>query len=653
MKKNNLVHLLAPIKIGQLEIANRLVLPPMGSGLGNKGMVSDATLAYWRRRTQSGAGLYITEITEVTPAGAVSPRCLAVWDDEFIPGLKKMADIVHAQNRKIAMQLHHCGRESMYQMTNKTCIAPSAIPSHVYGFMGTPREMTLAEIEETISAFGAAAVRAREAGFDMVELHGAHGYLLMQFLSAFSNQRTDQYGGDFRGRARFMLECVKEVRKRVGSDFPISLRVSGEELIKGGYTIDDLVTIVPDLVAAGSDLLHVSFGTHGSPEISIGPPMSSAPAEYEQGFKADLARRIKEVAHIPVVAVGRFTDPLVMDEVISRGDADMVAVGRQHLADADFLKNAIAGRQDETIICLGCNQGCIEGEALEGKTIHCAINPETGEELNYPGKASGPGKNVWVIGGGPAGLTAAFEAVRLGHKVTLFEREPSVGGNVRFAAMAPHKDVYQTWIDTLALKCRKSGVDIRLKTKVTEAMIESGNPDAVILASGADKATCPVEGISDAIVCDAWQVLNGEVVPGKRVAIIGAGLIGMETADFLVDKGTKDITIIEKLPGSPVIPFASHAVMMCRRFQTARVLFVFNASVEKIEENKVLYSVEGKPLKIENLDQIIVAVGVTPRQELKAFLEKKGINHSIVGDAKTTRRIIEATSEGAQAAWKI
>ncbi len=419
-----LQHLLEPIKIGALELSNRLVMPPMGTGLGDTGgIVSKANLAYIKRRAQSGAGLIVTEITAVHPAGQVSPHALGAWDDKFIPGLSQLAATVHGQGAKVALQLHHSGRESYLLQKKNLALGPSAIPSYIFGFLGSPREMTLEEIQEAIAAFGAAALRAKAAGFDAVELHGAHGYLLMQFLSGMSNQRRDKYGGDFKDRARFMLACIREVRKQVGPDFPVSLRISGEEGIKGGYSVNDMQTIIPDLVAAGADIIHVSFGTHGNMDVNLNSPNPSAPVEFAPGFNAHLARKIKEVATVPVISVGRYTDPFLMDEVIARGDADMIAVGRQHLADPDFLKNAISGRSEDTMECLACNQGCIERLTLEQQPIRCAINPETGQELIRP---EGPAKikrNVWVIGAGPAGLTAAFEAARLGHQVTLYERE--------------------------------------------------------------------------------------------------------------------------------------------------------------------------------------------------------------------------------------
>lgn len=649
-----LEHLLLPIKVRSLEIPNRVVMPPMGTALGNAdSTVSEANLAYIKRRAEGGAGLIITEITEVHPLGSAGPRCIAVWDDKFIPGLAKLADVVHAQGSKIAMQLHHTGRENYLLQRKKKAIGPSAIPSYIFGFLGAPLEMTLEDIEETIAAFGSAAVRARKAGFDAVELHGAHGYLLMQFLSANSNQRTDKYGGDFRGRSRFMIECLEEARKQVGPDFPISIRISGEECIKNGYTIADMQTIIPDFVSAGADMINVSFGTHGSPEVNIDTPNPSAPIEYDPGFKAHLARKIKEVTNVPVISVGRYVDPYAMDDVIARGDADLVAVARQHLADPDFLKNVREGHPEDTLECLACNQGCIERLALEVLPIRCAINPQTGQELIYPAGPAAVIRNVWVVGGGPGGLTAAFEAARLGHKVTLFEQEKETGGNVRYAAKAPHKEVYGRYIKTLTANCKKKGVNIKTSTEVTEAMIEAGKPDAVILAIGAGKSTCPAEGINASVVCDAWQIMDGDVKPKDHVVIIGGGLVGMETADFLREKGVKGITIVEMLAASPVLAQAAHGYMLHKRLEAGGIKLMLGTTVKLITEGSVVVTQNGEDRKIEPVNQVIVAIGVTPRNTLKDMLLKKGIRHFIVGDAVAPRRIIEATTDGAKAAWEL
>jgi 2,4-dienoyl-CoA reductase-like NADH-dependent reductase (Old Yellow Enzyme family) len=374
---SDLKALLSPITIKNTRIPNRAVMPPMGTALGQRSEVSEALLAYMRRHAAGGVGLLISEITAVHPTGLVTPAQLGAWDDKFLPGLQKLAEVMHSGGGRAAMQLHHAGRESYYLLKKGLAMGPSAAPSLVYG--QPPKEMRLEQIQEIVEAFGTAAARARQAGFDAVEIHGAHGYLLTQFLSTISNHRTDAYGGAFPDRARFVIEVVQSVRKHVGEDFPVLLRLSAEEFIKGGYTVDDVLTILPALKAAGVDVLHASVGTHGSPA-----GITSAPPEYPAGFNVWRAEKIKKASGLPVIAVGRFNDPRSADEIIARGDADLIAFGRQQLCDPDYLKKAEAGRYEDIRLCIACNQGCIEREMYEGKSIRCAINPETGQESIYP-----------------------------------------------------------------------------------------------------------------------------------------------------------------------------------------------------------------------------------------------------------------------------
>jgi 2,4-dienoyl-CoA reductase-like NADH-dependent reductase (Old Yellow Enzyme family)/thioredoxin reductase len=643
---NLLPSLFSPIEIKSLDLANRAVMPPMGTNLGNPdGTVSEANLAYIKRRAMGGAGLIITEITSVHPTGSVIPSQLGVYDDRFIPGLKKMVDAVHAAGSKVALQLHHAGRESLHLLQEKKAIAPSAIRSLVYGL--TPREMTREEIHELITAFGAASARALEAGFDAVEVHGAHGYLLTQFLSALSNKRDDEYGGNLSNRSRFMIEVLLEIRRKVGEDFPISLRLSVEECIKEGYTFEDIQPILSNLVEAGADILHASLGTLGSPA-----GITSAPFEYPPGFNVWRAKKLKAAVGLPVIAVGRFTDPSLADEVIARGEADLVAFGRQHLADPDFLIKAQEGRPEDIRRCIACNQGCIERLMLGEGKIRCALNPETGQEIIYPKGPTGSCRHVWVVGSGPGGLTAAYEAARLGHRVTLYEKKEETGGQLRFAREVPHKDQYGMWTAWLTSQAKKMGVIVRTGIEMTERMISEGNPEVVILATGGEPIKPDIPGIDLPLVCHAWQVLGGEVLPGKHAVVIGGGLIGMETADYLRQKGTQ-VTLVEVLKRSPVLKITSHGYMLHTRVKEAGCRLLFNTVVKKIEESSVRVVVEGTEESLAPVDQVIIAVGLKSRDNLKEILQAKEIRHFVIGDALQPRRIIEATEEGARAAWNL
>ena len=643
---NLLPHLLSPIKIKSLELVNRVVMPPMGTNLGNPdGTVSEANLAYIRRRARGGAGLIITEISSVHPSGSAIGNELGAYDDRFIFGLKKIADAVHAAGSKVALQLHHAGRESLYLLQEGKALAPSAIRSLVFGL--TPREITREEIQEIIAAFGAAARRGIEAGFDAVEVHGAHGYLLTQFLSSLSNKRDDEYGGSLINRSRFMVEVLQEVRKTVGPDFPISLRISVEECIGNGYTFEDIRPILPNLVKAGADILHASLGTHGSPG-----GITSAPPEYPPGFNVWRAKKLKEAAGVPVIAVGRFSDPSLANEVIARGEADLVAFGRQFLADPDFLIKAREGRPKDIRKCIACNQGCIERLILGEGKIRCALNPETGQETIYPQGPATARRKVWIVGAGPGGLTAAYEAARLGHQVTLFEKEEETGGQLRFASQSPFKDHYGTWASWLTSQAKKMGVIVRTGTEVTEGMISDGNPEVVVLASGGERIKPDIPGIDLPLVCNAWQVLGGEVPPGKHAVVIGGGLIGMETADYLCQKGTQ-VTLVEVLKRSPVLKITSHGYMLHTRLKEAGCRLLFNTTLRKIEESSVTVLIEDREQILSPVDQVVIAVGLKPYDRLKEILQARKIRHFIIGDALQPRRILEATEEGARAAWSL
>ena len=643
---NHLQNLFSSIMIKTMELPNRAVMPPMGTNLGNAdGTVSEANLAYLKRRARGGPGLIITEISAVHPSGVAINSELGVYYDRFIPGLKKLADVAHAAGCKVALQLHHAGRESLYLLKEGKAIAPSPIRSLVFGL--TPREITRDEIQEIIAAFGAAAFRARQAGFDAVEVHGAHGYLLTQFLSSLCNQREDEYGGNLSNRSRFMIEILQEVRRRVGSDFPISLRISTEECIKGGYSVEDMQSILPNLVKAGADLIHASLGTHGSPG-----GITSAPAEYEPGFNVWRAKKVKEVVDVPVIAVGRFSDLTLADEVIGRGEADLIAFGRQFLADPDFLVKTREGRPQEIRKCIACNQGCIERLILGEGKIRCAINPETGQETIYPQGPAAVPRKVWIVGAGPAGLTAAYEAARLGHQVTLFEKEKNLGGQLLFACVPPFKSIYGEWIFWLASQVKKIGATILTETQVTDRMIEEGNPNVVILAMGGEKIIPAIEGIDLLLVGDAWQILSGEVAPKSHAVVVGGGLIGMETADFLSQKGTQ-VTLVEALKRSPVLKITSHGYMLHTRLRDKNCKLLFNTVVKRIAEGSVTILSGGEEQTLSPVDQVIIAVGLKPRDDWQQILQARGIRHWVIGDACQPRRIIEATEEGAKAAWSL
>ncbi len=636
---------LKPLKIKGMELENRVVMPPITTVLGHlDASVSEANLAYMRRVAASGAALIITEATAIHPDGLETPRMLGIYHDRFINGLSQLARAVQQNGARAMIQIYHVGRESLYQLKRGRAVAPSALPG-LYGI--TPRELPGEEIQDLIKGFGQAAVRARKAGFDGVELHGAHGYLLMQFLSGLTNHRQDNYGGSFRQRACFMLEVIKEVRQQVGPDFPLSLRLSAEEYLPGGYTIRDMAGIVDLLAQAGIDLIHASFGTPVSPGAMVCPSI-----EYPAGFNADLAAQIKQKAGIPVIAVGRFTHPWQAEEKLARGEVDLIAFGRQHLADANFLKNALSGRDDQTFECLACNQGCLRHLYL-GKGIRCAINPATGQELVYPSTASSQPRRVLVVGGGPAGLSAAWQAARLGHEVLLLEQELECGGQVKIGARAPNKEAYGRWIRQLAQSAAKAGACLKLGVKADLDLIRQQAPEVLIIATGAESLRPDIPGIYRTQVVEAAQVLQGKVAKTDHTVIIGGGLVGMETADYLRSHSISEVRVIEAALRSPVKKSSGHGYLLHEGLQQAGYSLCLNTRVVEILADRVVIEREGRKDQVAPVKQVIIAIGSQSCNELSQVLDREQIPHFLIGDASQPRGILEAVQEGAKAAWNI
>ncbi len=640
-----LEHLFSPIRINGMTLKNRAVMPPMGTGYGNAdGTVGDRLIGYLARRARGGTGLIITEVCAVDPRGKAFLNEIGVWSDFFLPGLTHLTEAVHAEGGKIALQLHHAGRETFEAAAGGTPEAPSPIPSVA---LGQPcEEMGASRIAFMIDAFARAAARAKKAGFDAVEIHGAHGYLLNQFLSPFSNQRTDEYGGSEENRSRFLLSTVSAVRKAVGSDFPVIIRISADELIRGGYDLEFMKRLAPRLVAAGGDAIHASVGVYSTPGN-----LSIASMDTEAGFNLFRARAIKEIVNIPVIGVGRINDPELAERVIAEGSVDLISFGRQHLTDPDFIGKAEAGRFEEIRRCVACNQGCIERLTFEMKSATCTFNPECGKEYKgAPTPVEGT-KRLWVIGAGPAGLSAALAAAGRGYEVEIFEREAVPGGQVQSACRPPHKKSYLDWVDWSIRQLEKCRVKIHYGRKMTAERLVEKRPDAVILAAGAYPVTPKIPGLEGAQVVDARDLLVGKVKAAGPAVVLGAGYVGMETADFLIAGGIK-VTLVEMLNSAPVGRHTAHGYWLHKRIREGGGRIVLGATVTRIEEGTVIYRQENEEKKIPAA-LVVTAMGAKPDNGLEGALMESGIPHRIVGDAKSPRRLLEAIHEGDQAGREI
>ncbi len=637
--------LFSPVRINTLELPNRAVMPAMGTGYGAKdNTVSDRLIAYLEERARGGVGLIITEVFAVDPRGRGFGAEVSIWSDDYLPGLQRLTDSIHRAGSKIAAQLHHAGRETFQAVTGALPEAPSAIPS---ALLRQPCEaMTRERIREIINAYAYAAERAKRAGFDAVEIHGAHGYLLTQFLSPFSNQRDDEYGGSPENRARIVIEILQKTRELVGPDYPVIIRVSATEAIREGYDFDYMLDLAPKLARAGADAIHVSIGVYTTPGNLSVPSMDTEP-----GFNLERARQIRGVAGVPIIGVGRIHDPRLAEEALVRGDADLIAFGRQHLADPFFLAKAREGRFDEIRPCLACNQGCIERLMFEMKSATCAVNPRCGSEIKGEAKPVENNPRLMIIGAGPAGLQAAISAAARGYCVDIYDREDEPGGQLRSASTPPHKEVFRAWTRWAFDEAKRMGVAFHFGTEVTAGTIEKIRPERVILASGARSSAPAIPGLADSDVADARDVLLGHVKVASPAVILGAGYVGMETADFLVERGVKTI-ILDARPVPPVNALTAHGYWLNRRIKKGGGEIILNAQITSVKKNFVRCTVKGEEKEAGGA-LIIRALGAESETELEPVLDKLGIPFLKAGDVMSPRRLIEAVHEGFRAGNEI
>ncbi len=634
-----------PVLLGGVRLRNRAVMPAMGTAYATAdGRVTDRLKAYHRKRAAGGVGLIICEVSSVHHTGKGFPSELGIHDDSFIPGLSELAAAIKEGGAAAAVQLHHAGRETFASVIGEQPVAPSAIASRALGQV--PRELSEEEVAGMAGCFGAAARRAREAGFDAVEVHGAHGYLVNQFLSPYSNRREDAYGGDDAGRFRFAREVVKEIKKQAGEDFPVIFRFSASEEARGGYEIEYILPLLPLLQEDGVDAFHVSCGIYDSPGGPTSPGL-----HFPAGINVERAARVKETVDRPVIVVGKIHDPRMAEEVLQAGKADLVAFGRQHLADPDFLAKAKQGRYEDIRFCLSCNQGCIERLTFDFQSTTCVINPLCGRESREDVMAEAAGGPFLVAGAGPAGLQAAMTLAEAGAEVLLCEREEEAGGQLRPASRPPGKEPYAEWVKWSLRRLDSLGVHVEYGTEAGEGMLRKKRWAGVVNACGAAPCLPRVPGCELEINREARRVLLGLDEVGSRVLVVGAGPVGMETAHFLIDRG-REVTVVEECEQPPVIPMTSHGYFLHRVLRKSGTLLLGTRLLEVRNDGALVQARGGETRSIE-ADTVIWAVGSVPETALGEAAKKAGIPVFTVGDAAEPRRMLDAVHEGYKAARKL
>ena len=635
MSESQFKKLFEPARIGQMELKNRIVMPPMLTGYtADQGYVSQRLMDYYEARARGGVGLIIIEITAPSFQGRQLIFQLAVSDDSYIPGFRELVGVIHKHGAKVALQLQHAGLAVRTDDTGYPAVGPSPIP----GPSGeVPHELTTDEIAEIVQQFAAGARRAKEAGFDGVEIHGAHQYLISSFLSSATNIRKDRYGGTVENKARFLIEVLQAVRKTVGPDYPVWCRLSAQEYgMENGITLEETKQVVPMAIDAGAQAIHVSAYGRGS-------YTTKAPSPDSPGFFVPLAEEIKKVASVPVIAVGRM-DAELAEQVLEEGKADLVAIGRRLIADPELPNKVAEGRLDDINPCTGCLE-CMERHLFAGQETACAVNAAMGREREYRIQPADKVKKVVVAGGGPAGMEAARVAALRGHQVMLFEKEPRLGGQLNVAAIPPYKDDILPLIKYLARQVEKTGVEIRLGTEATSELITESKPDAVVVAVGGTPTIPEIPGADRPSVVTVAGVLSGEAEVGRNVVIIGGGTVGCETAHFLAEKGKK-VTVIEMLKrmAADMLPMVRSRRMSGLREK--QVAMLTGTTCEGITEGGVIVTAGDGQKQTLQADTVILAVGYRANNALSKALEGKVSEVYCIGDSSQPRRIMDAINDG-------
>lgn len=634
--------LFEPMMINRTTIKNRLMVPAMVTNLADTdGMCTEALRAYHEAKARGGWGLILTEDYAVAPEGRGYERVPGLWSDEQRESHRAIPQAIHQyEGAKVFAQIYHCGRQTRPDLNGGTQpVAPSPIPCPACRCM--PRALEIEEIELLVTRFAGAAVRAKDAGFDGIEIHGGHGYLIAQFMSPYSNKRIDAYGGSLMGRMRFPLEILAAVRARVGEDFPIGFRISADEMLPGGRTLEETLVIAHLLEQNGVDVLNVSVGAYGTPAVV-------APMHFAHGWIVEYAEKVKREVNIPVIAVNRITDPLMAERIVAMGRADLVAMGRASLADPELPKKASSEQSEQIRSCIGCI--VCDNSLVRGQHIRCSVNPTLAYEHEGPLLPAQKPKTILVAGAGPAGMEAARIAALRGHDVTVFERETLPGGQFRAAPFPPCKGEHAGLLAWQWQRCREAGVKFEFQTELTTEIIEQKKADKVIVATGAQPLRPPICGIEGQHVLTACEALLGAQL-GDRVIVAGGGAVGVETACHLAMQG-KTVTIIEMRD-----TFVAEEDERIRAQEEAlmdrlRITRMPNTKLKEIAQTGVVVEQTAEQRFLE-ADNVVLALGYRADDGLFRALECAGIDAELVGDAKRARKLVDAMREGYLAGRRI
>lgn len=643
-------NLFTPIQLRGLELKNRVVFPGMGTFYTDDGgYVNDKFIAYHVARALGGNGLNTTEATSVHAPSA--PRnFLNISDDKFLPGLKRFTDAIHEAGGKACVQLWQGGMLAKMMDPDVMGFVPSDITvDEIVGTRIPPMHLKAAEtetIKEVIQAFGQAAKRAVEAGFDTMEYHLAHGYSPHSFLSSAFNKRTDEYGGSLENRARFPLECIREIRRNIPAEMPLLMRIDAhDDYLENGLTIEEIISFCKMAKEEGVDVLNISRGN----PVTLGMKYEVPPIDLPRGFNVENAARIKRETGMVTIAVGRINAPDQAESILAEGKSDMVVMGRAQLADQDFCNKASAGDEESIVRCVGCNQGC------SSYPMTCTRNPSVGREVEFPLPKTKQPKRVLVAGGGLAGLEAAITLKQRGHQPVVFEETNELGGQFLIAGLAPRKMEMREAALSRGRQAEKQGVELRLSSSVTPETLKEAAPEAVIIATGAQPIKLSTPGADLPHVCSSFEVLKGECILKGNVVIVGGGLVGSEAAEYVMESSADNhVTIVEMLEEVGKDLASARKMCVMESLEAAGIQTMVSTKCLEIKETSVIIERDGLKEELA-CDAVVIAVGSRSNDysELQSYCEREGIPCYVIGDAKQARKAINAIAEAVEIARAI
>lgn len=641
--------LFSPIKIRGMEIRNRIEFPAMGTKMvKDEKVVTDQLINYHAARSLGGNGLNFTEVCSVYDKAAPK-NFLALSDDKYIPGMKKLADAIHEGGAKAGVQLWLGGSAVLFGDQTSMVVVPSdfKVEGTDYVIKAASKEI----INECIKAFGDAARRAVEAGYDTVEFHAGHNYTPHSFLSKAFNKRMDEYGGSLENRARFLLECIKSIRENIPEDMPLFMRIDAhDDCVEDGLTIEEVIQFCKWAKEAGVDVLDVSRGNFSSAAIKYEVP----PVDVPRGFNVENAARIKKETGMITVAVGRINDPEQADEIIRSGKADMVVMGRAQLADPEFCNKAKNGNVDDIVRCVGCNQGCYDGFTNpDAPFITCMRNPALGREAEFVINKTDNPKNVLIVGGGVAGLEAAIELKDRGHNPILCEASDSLGGQFVLAGAAPRKEEMKEAAIAMGEMAKRKGVEIKLSTPVNAEVIKDINPDEVIIAAGAEPIKLNVPGANLPHVTNSHDILAGKARVNGDIVVIGGGLVGLEVAEYLSGNVNK-ITVVEMLNEVAKDLGQLRKICVMESLYHEGIKTITEAKCVEIKEKSIVIDRNGVVEEVP-CDSVIVAIGARSRnfESISDYCKENNIPYHVIGDAVRARRALNCIEEASEVARRI